>query len=649
MPQISLTKIEALNKFSVPFKKNILERTSVMRELSMEQCLNDGKTLHELFMRGVRISGDKPCLGWRRGLDRPYKWITYNEVLERSQWIGSGLIAVGAQPKPSQFIGFISVNSVEHMIARQACNNFSMAMVPILELANFEWMEYIVELCELKIIFIDTLLRAKNLFSLLISGEISLDIIVVNESLDDRIIDLGKNHTVKIMDFATLESIGKANIHDFVPPKPEDLHVISFTSGATGTPNGVMLTHKNFAVCTYSILALVKLNYFDLSEKDVYFSFVSLSTPFESVLKGVMFAIGARIGFFSGNFVNILSDVTELKPTIFPCIPQFLNTVYKANMSMIDHSFIMALILKTALKSKMKLLNKGIQSTQTLWDFLVLKRIRNKLGGKVKVFLTGTKSANMASFNFMKCVFGAKTILTYGSTETTSFVSYSHPLDLSPGSVGPPFACSVVKLIDAPKQQCFLKDGIGEICVKGGNVFSGYYKDETLTKEAIDADGWFHTGDIGTWLSNGALKIIDRKQNVFIMTNGYKIFPEKIELVFCDISFIHQIFIYGDRDHSYIVAVVVIDTGFLNSWCAKKKIKLNITEYSDDSAVVSAVIKEIKWVGIQNGLKPYEIPVNIFTTDEYFTTENGLLTPSQKPKRNEIYLKYRHEINEMFD
>ena len=649
MMKSSSQKISVLNTFSVPYRKNELERTGVMKELSLDQCLNDGKTLHELFMRGVRISGDKPCLGWRPGLDCPYKWITYNEVLERSQWIGSGLIAEGAQPKPSQFIGIMSINRVEHMLVKQACNNFSMVIVPIFPQATNEWIEYILELCELKIMFVDTLLNAKNLLDIMNNIEVPLHLIVVVDAFNDETGYLDNTHNVKIMNFSTLETIGKANALDFVPPKPEDLHIISFTCGTTGPPKGVMLTHKNFAVCIHSILGLAQLNYFHINADDVYFSFLPLSTAFESVLKGVMFAVGARMGFFSGNFVNVLSDVIELKPTIFTGNAQLIKKVYKANMSRIEHSFILSFFVKAALKAKMKLLNRGIQSTQTLWDVLVLKRIKENLGGKVKILLSSTKASNPFIFNFMKCVYGARTMLAYGSTETTSFVNYSHPLDLSPGSVGPPISCSVVKLIDAPKQKCFVADGIGEICVKGGNVFSGYYKDETLTNLVLDEDGWYRTGDIGTWLSNGSLKVIDRKQNVFIMTNGYKIFPEKIESILCDISFIHQIFVYGDTEHNYIVAVVIVETEAFRFWCSKKTLRLNVYDLFEDHIAVSATLSELKSFGRKNGLEPQEIPAKIFITDEAFTLDNGLLTLFETYKRQEIYLEYKLQLKNMLE
>lgn len=645
-------KVDIIQKFSVPYKNDEYERKSIVGDPTADQCFSDGKTLYEIFMRGVGISGDKPCLGWRKSFEHPYTWISYNEVKRRSEWIGSGLIAEGARPNPKQFIAIMSKNRVEHMLVKQACNSYSMVVVPIVESAVDEWVEYILELCELKIIFVDTMLQAKHFLSIMENTEIKIKLIVVMDEILEGVFDLSKyNNKVKIIDFETLEKKGKAKTLPVLPPRPEDLHIISFSSGVTGPPNGVMLTHKNFAVCIYSILALAKLNYYDMTSKDVYFSFVSLSTSFESVLKGVMFSIGARLGFFTGNFVNILSDVNELKPTIFPCVPQFLSKVYKANMSKIEESFVLKSIIRTALKRKMKLLSKGILSNKTIWDYLFFKRIRNKLGGKVKVFLTGSKSVNYATFNFMKCVFGARTILTYGSTETTSFVSYSHPLDLSPGSVGPPFECMIIKLIDAPEVMCWTSNGIGEICVRGGNVFSGYYKDETLTKLVIDEDGWFHTGDIGTWLSSGALKVIDRKQNIFLMPSGKLIFPVAIESVYVDISFIFQLYVHGDSKHDFLVAVVVVDAGLFNSWCIKQSNRLNISPsgYFDNPVINSAIREEMKSFGDKNKLQPWEIPKYVHVTDDFFTTENGLLTPSQAPKRYDIFLKYKRQIKNMLE
>lgn len=134
----------------------------------------------------------------------------------------------------------------------------------------------------------------------------------------------------------------------------------------------------------------------------------------------------------------------------------------------------------------------------------------------------------------------------YGQTECTAPVTLTVQGDFVPEHVGPPVACNCIKLVDAPEMEYYAHENQGEVCVKGTNVFVGYYKEPEKTEEVIDEDGWHHTGDIGMWLPNGTLKIIDRRKHIFKLSQGEYIVPEKIENIYLRSQYVEQVFVYGE-------------------------------------------------------------------------------------------------------
>ena len=636
-------------KFSVPYYGNELIRASTITKGDLlEYYFEDGKTLYEIFMRGVQISGDQPCIGWRLGPGFPYIWISYNEVLKRAKFVGSGLILLGANPNPLQLIGIMAPNCVEWILVEQACNCYSMVTVPFMEALTDDSITHIVEMCNLKIIVVDSVKKAKRLLSLVMNMHIFLDVIVVMESLRQEIVNLGNDYKVKVVEFSQLEKKGKIYNQKLVEPKPEDLHTIAFTSGATGTPKGVMLTHRNFAVCISNIYALGKSMNTTFKSSDTYLSYAPLSYTIETLMDAALFAVGGKIGFYSGNKKTLLADIQELRPTLLPCPAHLVKHIYELVITKTSKSAFKKYLFYSGLKAKLKLLSRGIITKTSFWDYFQFRQIRNMFGGKIKICITGGPLATQESFNFLKCVLGVNIIAGYGLIETTNLITFSHPLDMCLESAGPPVPSVLVKLVDVVEQKYYTKDGYGEICVKGGNVFSGYFNDLPLTNAVLDDEGWFRTGDIGTWLSNGSLKIVDQRKSIFALLNGKQIAPEKIESIFEQIPVIYQTFVYGDSCHDAIVAVVVPDREIFKSWCTKKLIFGDYDSLIEDPKVNELIFDNILSFAKFKGLESWEMPQSIYVHSDYFTIENGLLDNNKKIKRYNAYINFKSEIENMF-
>lgn len=185
--------------------------------------------------------------------------------------------------------------------------------------------------------------------------------------------------------------------------------------------------------------------------------------------------------------------------------------------------------------------------------------------------------------------------------------------------------------------------------MRGPVLFRGYYKDEGATKEAIDTDGWLHTGDIGTWLPGGRLKIIDRKKNIFKLAQGEYIAPEKIENVYARSPFILQTFVYGNSLRAQLVAVVVPDPDYLLPWAGERGLTRDLAELCKNPQVVAAVFKSMQEEGRAAGLKGFEQVAAVRLAPEPFSVENGLMTPTFKIKRPQAQAAFQQAITDMYD
>lgn len=208
--------------------------------------------------------------------------------------------------------------------------------------------------------------------------------------------------------------------------------------------------------------------------------------------------------------------------------------------------------------------------------------------------------------------------------------------------------CSMYKLADVPEMNLDAKrDNRGEICVYGTNVFRGYFKDEEKTKEVLK-DGWYHTGDIGTWETNGCLKIVDRVKNIFKLQQGEYIAPEKIENIYVRSKYVAQAFVYGNSLKSTLVGVIVPEEGVVHEWAKEHNVEADMKQLAANSELKDAILKDINMQGKIGGLKGFEQVKNIHLHSELFSIENGLLTPTMKSKRNELQKLFKNELEEIY-
>ncbi|CAF0885929.1 unnamed protein product [Rotaria sp. Silwood1] len=609
-------------------------------------------TFYDGFKVGKDIAnkhGDSRCLGYRVDRQSEYQWVTYDDAERTATDIGSGLIHLGENYGQDTFIGIYAGNSVEWMTTALACHWHSMIYVPLYDTLGEAAIVHIMNQTSLKTVFVD---KAENVLTLLkLVKEIStLKRIILTKKLnidqENEIRKKAKEIDIEIMTFNQLLELGRSNPVVHHPPKPDDVFEICYTSGTTGLPKGAMLTNKNIVCLVQSATEFFKPVF---TELETLISYLPLAHSYEQTIELFCLCNGFKIGYYLGDVRQLADDLAHLKPTVMPCVPRLLNRMYDNIQATIRQlSPLKRFLFNMALSAKGRDIDQHRVTRHMLWDGLVLKRIQERLGGHVKLIISGAAPLSPSILQFLKRVCGAYVVEGYGQTECCGVSSCQTLGDPTVGNIGVPLNCNMIKLVDVPDMQYFSKDNVGELCIKGANVFKGYYRDEEKTSEALDNEGWLHTGDIAKWTISGQIQIIDRKKHMFKLAQGEYVAPERIENIYIHSKYIAQVFVYGNGYKSYTVAIIVPDADILEKYVRENNISGNIVELCKKKEIKDLIFNDIKQLEKANSLKGFEMAKDIYLHPEQFSVENNLLTPTMKTKRPELAKYFEKEIDEMY-
>nr|KAF6346873.1 hypothetical protein mPipKuh1_010619 [Pipistrellus kuhlii] len=589
---------------------------------------SDARTMYQVFHRGLRLSGNGPCLGFRKP-NQPYQWLSYQEVANRAEFLGSGLLQHDCKASTDQLIGVFSQNRPEWIIAELACYTYSMVVVPLYDTLGPGAIHYIINTANISIVIVDNPQKAQVLLEH-VEKELTpgLKMIILMDPFEEALKDRGQACGVAIKSMQAVEECGQQNPHEPVPPNPNDLSIVCFTSGTTGNPKGAMLTHGNVVADFSGFLKVTEKVIFPRQD-DVLISFLPLAHMFERVIQAVVYCHGGRVGFFQGDIRLLSDDMKALRPTIFPVVPRLLNRMYDKIFSQANTP-LKRWLLEFAAKRKHAEVQSGIIRSDSIWDGIFFNKVQASLGGRVRMIVTGAAPASPTVLGFLRAALGCQVYEGYGQTECTAGCTFTTPGDWTSGHVGAPLPCNHIKLVDVMELNYWTSKGEGEICVRGPNVFKGYLKDPERTKEALDSDGWLHTGDIGKWLP------------------GEYVAPEKIENIYSRSDPVAQIYVHGDSLQAFLVGIVVPDPEVMPSWAQKRGIEGTYTELCANKEVKKAILEDMVRLGKESGLHSFEQVKAIHIHSDMFSVENGLLTPTLKAKRPELREYFKKQIQELY-
>ncbi|DAZ93847.1 TPA: hypothetical protein N0F65_002178 [Lagenidium giganteum] len=607
-------------------------------------------TMYHNFVRGASVdNGRRPCYGTRQivnGKARGFEWLTYAQVQQRMENLAAGMTRA-AGLKRQEIIGLFSKNRMEWCLVQHACDRMAYVLAPLYDTLGPDAAPYIINHTEMRVIFC-----AIDQFRVVLDCKAecpTLEMVVQFEDVTPEQVRLAQEKNLVLKSLSELEALGQQQPLPADPPLPDDLSTICYTSGTTGDPKGVMLLHRNLAV-----LGVLAEERFSLSSEDTHLSYLPLPHVFERAVMTAVVRVSAAAGFFQGDVLHLMDDLATLRPTIFVSVPRLFNRVYDKIMQGVSAAGgLKKIMFEQAFASKKAYLADGY-ATHALWDTLVFSKIRMVLGGRVRLIISGSAPLSAEVKDFLKIVFCCTVAEGYGLSETSAAVTCaSEDMPLGP-HVGAPFCNVQVRLEDVPEMNYTSNDKPrprGEVLVKGESLFAGYYKDPVKTAEAMDKDGWFHTGDIGCWNADGTLSIIDRKKNIFKLSQGEYVAPEKIEGIYVKSKYVAQVFVYGDSLQSTLVAIVVPDPEIAETWAQSKgrsKEDCSVAKIVQDPAFKKDVVADMTRVGKEAELRGFEFVKQVHLHPDLFTVDNGLVTPTFKLKRPQLKELFQQEINAMY-
>lgn len=458
---------------------------------------------------------------------------------------------------------------------------------------------------------------------------------------DKEMADFKTSHShLTIISYSDLITLGEENPIDPVPPKTTDICCIMYTSGSSGTPKGVPLTHEGVVAGITGLWTIVAET---VSHRDVILAYLPLAHILEVAVENLVMFVGGTLGYGSprtladSSMRNCAGDMRELAPTVMVGVPQIWETIRKGIEAKVNSGGALTRnLFWGAYNLKSLLVATGLPGSGLL-DAIVFNKVRDMTGGRVRFLFNGASGISDGTRQFVSLVL-APMITGYGLTETTANGALGNPLQWTRDAVGPVPASLEIKLVSIPDLGYDAKSNPpqGEILLRGVPVCKEYYKNPEETAKAFTSDGWFRTGDIGEFDSVGHVKIIDRVKNLVKMQGGEYIALEKLEAVYRGSEYVHNAMVYGDSEHPRAIAVISPNERPLNDLA--KKLGVDHAHAHSDPKVLEAVHKDLIAVGKKAGLTGLEMIVGVVLVDEEWTPAsvsfNHIPSPISHPTPN---------------
>ncbi len=564
-------------------------------------------------------------------LKRDGEWRHFSsaEMLDIIHETALGLLAL--KIKPGDKVAIISGNRPEWNFVDFAIQIIGAVSVPMYPTITVEDYAYIFENAEVKYVFVegeDLYLKSKEASkgNKKIKGIYTFDP-VEGASMWTDVKEMGEGK-----DRAVLQPLMDA-------VKPSDLLTLIYTSGTTGRPKGVMLTHHNIVS---NVKSLDRGRFFELKASDKALSFLPLCHIYERTDIYMYMFYGVSV-YYAESMETIADNIREVKPAMFATVPRLLEKVYdkiyaKGNeLTGIKRKLFFGAIEFGLQYDPMVKLGLWDSIKYAVYNKLIFSKWREALGGNVRLIASGS-AALQPRLSRVFWAAGVPISEGYGLTETSPVISVSfiNPPDFKVGCVGTVIDCMELKIAED-----------GEICVRGDSVMPGYYKNPEATAEAIDPEGWFHTGDIGVMVDGKYLKITDRKKEIFKTSGGKYVAPQLVENKLKESIFIEQCMVVGEGQ-KFPSALVIPEFTALAAWCKQQGIEAGSpADMIANPKVITKMDEEVQ--SAMTSVAKYEQVKKCVLLPRLFTIQDGEITPTLKLKRKQIYAKHEKAILALYE
>jgi long-chain acyl-CoA synthetase len=589
-------------------------------------------TINALFFDAVERHDRKDALLYKvRGVWEP---MSHRTILERVRRTALGLARLGIAAQDR--VSILSENRPEWLIADYACLCSSITDVPIYPTLPAEQIPYLLNDSGARAIFVSTADQARKIASIRAQVPALQYVIGFAAGKEDG------------CDFALdeLEAMGAQDDSSeratafkqaALAVRPDQLITLIYTSGTTGNPKGVMLSQDNVYSNCVAVRAALQV-----SSADLALSFLPLSHIFERTGDYFLFSMGVRIAY-AESIDTVPVNMTEIKPSFMMSVPRLYEKIYArvlenavAGGGVKKQIFFWARRVgdRWADATLAGRAPSGLLALQyALAKKLVFSKLQERTGGNLRFFVSGGAplSPEIAKFFYSA---GLTILEGYGLTETSPVISCNTESALRIGTVGQPIAGVEVQIA-----------ADGEILSRGPHIMQGYYNNPAATAEAIDADGWFHTGDIGV-LEGGFLRITDRKKDIIVTAGGKNIAPQPIENLLKTNKYVSQAVMLGDK-RKFTIVLIVPNWDNLEKWAAGRNIVwTSRAELLQMPTINAKMEKEVK--AQLAGLASFEMPKKIGLLEHDFSIERGELTPKLSVKRKVVSERYKSVIDGLY-
>ncbi|KAI1263221.1 acetyl-CoA synthetase-like protein [Xylariaceae sp. FL1019] len=596
-------------------------------------------------MDGVKTEVEKQ---WTYFELSPYKFLTHREYATRALNLGAGLRKLGIEPFDRVHI--FATTSANWLCMSHGCSSQSITIATAYDTLGPDAVEYSLTQTEAKAMYTDPHLFKTA--SRPLQNAKSVKYLIYNDSTNMPISDeefrefREANPHLTILSYTELVELGAAHPHEPTPPKAEDLCCIMYTSGSSGTPKGVLITHENIVAGVMGLWSVIEET---VTVKEVILAYLPLAHILEMAVENIVMMMGGTLGYGSPRTLsdtsmkNCAGDMRELAPTVMVGVPQIWETIRKGIEAKVNSgSAITRNLFWGAYNLKSMLVSAGLPGGFLL-DSLVFNKVRHLTGGRVRFLFNGGSGISEGTLHFVSLVL-APMVTGYGLTETCANGALGCPLQWTPNAIGPVPPSMEIKLVSLPDvgYSTSTTPPQGEILLRGAPVAKSYYKNPEETAKAYTDDGWFKTGDIGEIDHNGHIKVIDRVKNLIKMQGGEYIALEKLEAIYRGSAYVNNLMIYGDSSAPKPIAVVAPNEKPLQELA--KSLGVEGEGAGADKRVRDKVLNNLLGVGRKAGLSGIEMLAGVVVVEEEWTPASGLVTATQKVNRRALRDRYKMQI-----
>ena len=561
------------------------------------------------------------------------KWreLSYPELGSAVQEIAKGLIALDIQA--GDRVAILSDTRAEWTLADFGALCAGAVVVPVYQTNSPEECQYVLEHSGSTVVFCEDEEQVAKLREVRDDLPALRHIVCLEPGPSEGTMSLGALRTrgADVGDDALAERVGAV--------KASDIATIVYTSGTTGPPKGCMLTHANIRSLTDMVLQRI-----DIVADDCLYMFLPLAHTLTRAVQITGIKVGAQLAYWHRDPKRIVQDVSEIQPTQLPSVPRIFEKIYTAATSKAEAAggvkaklFWWAVGVGREVQDRQQ---RGghpgliLKAQHALADRLVLHKIRDLFGGRIKLAITGAAPIEEDILSFFFAA-GVPVLEGYGMTETAAAITLNTVAEHRLGTVGRPLPGCEVRIADD-----------GEVLLRGPNIFMGYHNDDEATRETL-RDGWLYSGDLGELDDDGYLRITGRKKDLIITSSGKNITPSNIESALKQSRWISHAVIFGDR-RPYLTALLTLDPDEAGALAEKLGVaSKELADLAQDKAVrdeLQTMLDEVnrKFARVAQ-VKKFAL------LDRDFSQEDEELTPTLKVKRNVVYERHKDVFERLYD